>query len=110
MTTATQVWTTVLHDYADVLDEHRTMLLAAAADQEAEFDIVAPPTFEPPAELPALPPDLLGWARTLVAQTNGLSALATELTARASPRLSGGAHRGARVVTVERPAALDAML
>lgn len=97
----------MLGEYSAVLDEHRTMLLAVAADRDAEFDIVAPVAFVPPDHMPSMPDELGGWARTLVAQTDGLAQLATELSTRNPSRRSS---RHVIAVAVERPAALDALL
>ena len=79
--TAVAVWDDLLRGYAAVLDEQRAMLLSVDFDEPLDGDTLVVPAFEPPASVPALPESLRGRARSLLAETEGLTELARSVLA-----------------------------
>lgn len=78
---ALELWDDVLRAYAGVLDEQRALLLSVDPDHPLDLDGVMLPSFLPPVECPPLPDELRGRAMALLAETEGLAALARDVLA-----------------------------
>lgn len=95
---AVAVWDDVLRGYAAVLDEQRSLLLAIDLDEPLEAEVLAVPTFDPPAGMPPMPISMRSRAHALIAETEGLAELARTVLAAlpapnrrpSSPTAAGG--------------------
>jgi hypothetical protein len=76
------VWDDVLRSFAAALDDQRAFLLTAGEDDLSDVRVLLPPTFEPPASLPPMPDQFAGWARSLLAEVDGLTQFAADVLAR----------------------------
>jgi hypothetical protein len=73
-------WDHVLCAYGAALDEHRSALTTLHPEGTRAEQTFLPPRFVPPDGLGPLPTELLDRAVALLAQTEGLVALAAELS------------------------------
>jgi hypothetical protein len=79
---AASLWDDVLRSYAQSLDDQRSFLLTAQPDQLVDGGSWMPPTFAPPAFMPPMPDEFVGWAQALLRDTEGLAQLAAEVLER----------------------------
>ena len=75
---ATAVWDDVLRAYSAALDEQRTFLLTASADELQDQRVLLPPIFAPPMSMPPMPAEFVAWAQALMLDTHGLTELAAD--------------------------------
>jgi hypothetical protein len=76
------LWDDVLRGYSAALDEQRTFLLTAGADELQDVRLLLPPIFAPPITMPPMPAEFVAWAQALMLDTQGLTELAADTLAR----------------------------
>lgn len=76
-------WDDLLRAYAETIELQRSYLLSLGSVDATDTDdaLLAPPTFELPADAPPMPESMQAWAMSLLAETAGLTQLAAQLLA-----------------------------
>jgi hypothetical protein len=72
-------WDDLLRAYAETLELQRAYLLSLGSLDAADDALLGTPSIELPADAPPMPESMQAWAMSLLAETAGLTQLATQL-------------------------------